>query len=144
MRTLRGEFASLPLPEPVAAWDGFTHIGWPASALMLQSSMSISTSLSVIMNAYTWSRAQEALSQAVGLDPDPFDDTLLEYQNPLTGGPTLLTIGTAIQTLRPGAKCKPHRRTIHFWRNRDSLARFCSLLLVRLVRSTSTNVGFRG
>jgi gentisate 1,2-dioxygenase len=55
------------------------------------------------MNAYTWSRAQEALSQAVGLDPDPFDDTLLEYQNPLTGGPALPTIGTAIQTLRPGA-----------------------------------------
>ena len=61
--------------------------------------------------AYTWSRAQEALSQAAGLDPDPFDDTLLEYQNPLTGGPALPTIGTAIQTLRPGAKCKPHRHT---------------------------------
>ena len=73
---------SLPLPEPVAGWDGFTYINWPASALMLQSSMSISTSLGVIMSAYTWSRAQEALSQVVGLDPDPFDDTLLEYQNP--------------------------------------------------------------
>jgi hypothetical protein len=55
------------------------------------------------MSAYTWSRAQEVLSQVVGLDPDPFDDTLLEYQNPLTGGPALPTIGTAIQTLRPGA-----------------------------------------
>jgi len=61
--------------------------------------------------AYTWSRAQEALSQAAGLDPDPYDDTLLEYQNPLTGGPALPTIGTAIQTLRPGAKCKAHRHT---------------------------------
>jgi len=61
--------------------------------------------------AYKWARAEDALSQAVGLDPDPFDDTLLEYQNPLTGGPALPTIGTAIQKLRPGAKCKLHRHT---------------------------------
>lgn len=61
--------------------------------------------------AYTWSRAEEALRQAAGLDPDPFDDTLLEYQNPLTGGPALPTIGTAIQVLRPGALCRPHRHT---------------------------------
>ena len=61
--------------------------------------------------AYAWGRAEEALRQAAGLDPDPFDDTLLEYQNPLTGGPALPTIGTAIQRLRPGAVCRPHRHT---------------------------------
>jgi gentisate 1,2-dioxygenase len=51
------------------------------------------------------------LRQAGGLDPDPFDGTLLEYQNPLTGGPALPTIGTAIQSLRPGVKGKSHRHT---------------------------------
>ena len=61
--------------------------------------------------AYTWARAEEALRQAGGLDPDPFDGTLLEYQNPLTGGPALPTIGTAIQSLRPGVKGKSHRHT---------------------------------
>ena len=61
--------------------------------------------------AYTWPKTEEALRQASGLDPDPYDDTLLEYQNPLTGGPALPTLGTAIQMLRPGSELKPHRHT---------------------------------
>jgi gentisate 1,2-dioxygenase len=60
---------------------------------------------------YSRPRAEEALRQAAGLDPDPFDDTELEYQNPATGGPALPTIGTALQRLRPGIKLKPHRHT---------------------------------
>jgi gentisate 1,2-dioxygenase len=61
--------------------------------------------------AYKWARALEALEQAVELDPDPFEDTLLEYQNPLTGASTLPTIGTAIQMIRPGFTTQPHRHT---------------------------------
>jgi gentisate 1,2-dioxygenase len=61
--------------------------------------------------AYTRDRAEEALQQAAGLEPDPFDDVILEYQNPLTGAPALPTIGTALQMLRPGARCKAHRHT---------------------------------
>jgi len=60
---------------------------------------------------YARARAEEALQQAAALDPDPFDDTALEYQNPLTGGPALPTIGTALQRLRPGIKLKAHRHT---------------------------------
>jgi gentisate 1,2-dioxygenase len=60
---------------------------------------------------YARARAEEALAQAAGLDPDPFDDTALEYQNPATGGPALPTIGTVLQRLRPGIKLKPHRHT---------------------------------
>jgi gentisate 1,2-dioxygenase len=60
---------------------------------------------------YERARAEEALHQAAGLDPDPFDDTALEYQNPTTGGPALPTIGTVLQRLRPGIKLKPHRHT---------------------------------
>jgi gentisate 1,2-dioxygenase len=61
--------------------------------------------------AYTSARAEEALRQAAGLEPDPYDDIALEYQNPLTGGPALPTLGTVLQMLRPGVTCKPHRHT---------------------------------
>jgi gentisate 1,2-dioxygenase len=60
---------------------------------------------------YARERAEEALRQAAHLDPDPFDDTALEYQNPLTGGPAMPTIGNVLQRLRPGIKLKPHRHT---------------------------------
>ena len=60
---------------------------------------------------YARARAEEALAQAAALEGDPFDDVLLEYQNPLTGGPALPTIGTALQLLRPGVECKAHRHT---------------------------------
>jgi gentisate 1,2-dioxygenase len=60
---------------------------------------------------YSKARAEDALQQAGGLDPDPFDDTALEYRNPVTGGHALPTIGTVLQRLRPGIKLKPHRHT---------------------------------
>jgi gentisate 1,2-dioxygenase len=60
---------------------------------------------------YTRARAEEALAQAAALEGDPFDDILLEYQNPMTGGPALPTIGTALQMLRPGAELQAHRQT---------------------------------
>jgi gentisate 1,2-dioxygenase len=69
------------------------------------------TGLASPILAYTRDRAEEALQQAAGLEPDPFDDVILEYQNPLTGAPALPTIGTALQMLRPGARCKAHRHT---------------------------------
>jgi gentisate 1,2-dioxygenase len=60
---------------------------------------------------YARARAEEALQHASKLDPDPYDDIALEYQNPATGGPALPTIGTMLQRLRPGIRLKPHRHT---------------------------------
>jgi gentisate 1,2-dioxygenase len=60
---------------------------------------------------YSAERAQEALHLASALPPDPYDDTALEYLNPLTGGPALPTIGTVLQSLRPGVHTKAHRHT---------------------------------
>jgi gentisate 1,2-dioxygenase len=51
-----------------------------------------------------------ALAAAEGSD-DPYDGVLLEYTNPLTGGPTLPTIGCWVQMLRPGETTRPHRHT---------------------------------
>jgi len=61
--------------------------------------------------AYSRERAEAALLAASALEPDPCVDTLLEYQNPLTGGPALPTIGTALQRLRPGFRGAPFRHT---------------------------------
>jgi gentisate 1,2-dioxygenase len=60
---------------------------------------------------YPAPRAQDALAAAAALPPDPHRDTHLEYQNPLTGGPALPTIGTRLQSLRPGGRCLPQRHT---------------------------------
>ncbi|WP_068879386.1 cupin domain-containing protein [Phenylobacterium sp. CCH12-B4] len=61
--------------------------------------------------AYAWDRAVQALEAASALEPDPYDDIILEYQNPLTGGSALPTIGTALQMLRPGVETQAHRHT---------------------------------
>lgn len=61
--------------------------------------------------AYGWDRAIAALEAAAALEPDPYDDIILEYQNPLTGGPALPTIGTALQMLRPAVETQAHRHT---------------------------------
>ncbi|WP_051481588.1 cupin domain-containing protein [Paraburkholderia nodosa] len=60
---------------------------------------------------YSAQRAHDALRLAGALPPDPYDDTALEYLNPLTGGPALPTIGTVLQSLRPGIHTKAHRHT---------------------------------
>ncbi|MDM0015174.1 cupin domain-containing protein [Variovorax sp. J22P168] len=55
--------------------------------------------------------AQAALQAAAGLPPDPFDDVVLEYRNPLTGGPAMRTMGMRLQTLRPGMRGRARRHT---------------------------------
>lgn len=42
---------------------------------------------------------------------DPFDGVVLDYTEPLTGGPTTATIGCRIQMLRPGEQTHSHRHT---------------------------------
>lgn len=60
---------------------------------------------------YKW-KDSERMLQTVGEQPgDPYDGILLQYVNPLTGGPTLPTLSCGIQMLRPGEKTKSHRHT---------------------------------
>lgn len=61
--------------------------------------------------AYGRDRAVAALESLSVLEPDPYDDVILEYQNPLTGGPAMPTIGTRLQMLRPGVETRAHRHT---------------------------------
>lgn len=61
---------------------------------------------------YKWRDAFRALQDIAGAGGnDPHDGVLLEYVHPLTGGPTMPTIGCSVQWLRPGETTKPHRHT---------------------------------
>ena len=59
---------------------------------------------------YPLARARATLEQLAAQHPgSPFDGVILEYTNPLTGGPTMPTIGCHIQMLRPGEHTRAHR-----------------------------------
>jgi gentisate 1,2-dioxygenase len=60
---------------------------------------------------YAWAETEKALKTLAEKPGDPYDAILLEYVNPLTGGPTLPTLSCAIQMLRPGEMTRSHRHT---------------------------------
>ena len=61
---------------------------------------------------YEWEPTYEALSAyAKVTDGSPFDGVIMDYINPLTGGPVMSTIGASMQMLRPGEHTKAHRHT---------------------------------
>ncbi|GAA4324004.1 cupin domain-containing protein [Pigmentiphaga soli] len=61
--------------------------------------------------AYPRAMSMAALEQAAGLEPDPFDDVILEYRNPADGGSTMPTLGQQLQMLRPGFRGRARRHT---------------------------------
>jgi gentisate 1,2-dioxygenase len=60
---------------------------------------------------YTWTDAYDMLMSLGKDDESPFDGTILEYVNPVTGGPSLPTMDSFLQRLRPGQKTQPHRHS---------------------------------
>lgn len=61
---------------------------------------------------YEWEPTYEALSNyARSTDGSPFDGVMMDYVNPHTGGPVMMTMGASMQMLRPGEKTKAHRHT---------------------------------
>ncbi|WP_432842474.1 cupin domain-containing protein [Dactylosporangium sp. CA-092794] len=52
-----------------------------------------------------------AIEELRGEQGDPYDDVIVEYRNPQTGGPALPTMSAFMQLLRPGAKTWAHRQT---------------------------------
>ena len=61
---------------------------------------------------YKWRDTLRVLHdmQAAG-QRDPCEGVLVEYTNPLTGGPTIPTISCRAQLLAPGEVTRPHRQT---------------------------------
>ena len=61
---------------------------------------------------YKWGDTLDALNAMAAADvSDAHDGILLDYTNPLTGGPTMPTIACRAQMLAPGAETRPHRHT---------------------------------
>ncbi|MGI4814206.1 MAG: cupin domain-containing protein [Janthinobacterium lividum] len=60
---------------------------------------------------YERARAEASLDLAQGLPADPYDDVVLEYQNPVNGGPAMTTLSMKLQKLRPGFKGRARRHT---------------------------------
>ena len=59
---------------------------------------------------YPFAQARAALEQlAAEPTASPFDGVIMEYTNPVTGGPTMPTIACFIQRLRPGEHTRAHR-----------------------------------
>ncbi|MBR8655012.1 cupin domain-containing protein [Achromobacter sp. Marseille-Q0513] len=64
---------------------------------------------------YEWEPTYEALRRYARVTAgSPYDGVLLEYVNPMTGGPVMPTIGASMQLLRPGEHTKAHRHTGSF------------------------------
>lgn len=60
---------------------------------------------------YAWRDVERTLRTFHDANGSPYDDILMRYVNPFTGGPTLHTMDAYIQQLRPGFEGKPHRQT---------------------------------
>ncbi len=61
---------------------------------------------------YKWRDTVKVLEDmAASGQTDPYDGVLLDYTNPLTGGPTMPTIGCRAQLLAPGEQTRSHRHT---------------------------------
>lgn len=64
---------------------------------------------------YEWAPTYEALLKYARVtDGSPYDGVLMEYVNPDTGGPVMMTLGAQMQMLRPGERTKAHRQTGSF------------------------------
>ncbi|WP_263144952.1 cupin domain-containing protein [Pseudomonas sp. RIT-PI-AD] len=61
--------------------------------------------------AYPRQQAETALELACGLPADPCDDVILEYRNPVEGGPAMKTLGMKLQKIRAGFRGQPRRHT---------------------------------
>jgi gentisate 1,2-dioxygenase len=58
--------------------------------------------------SYKWTRTAAALAALPDSSATPYDDLLLDYINPYTGGPVLPTMGCTAQVLRPGVHTQAH------------------------------------
>jgi gentisate 1,2-dioxygenase len=62
-------------------------------------------------HAFPFAEMQAALEARRDDPGDPYDDILIEYRHPETGGPVMPTMSAAMQLLRPGVRTAAHRHT---------------------------------
>jgi gentisate 1,2-dioxygenase len=60
---------------------------------------------------YRWETAYAELTSRSKGEADPFDDIIMEYVDPATGGAVVPAIGCYLQMLRPGVRTRAHKQT---------------------------------
>jgi gentisate 1,2-dioxygenase len=63
------------------------------------------------MSTYKWADTERALTNLAQVGSDPYDDVVMEYINPHTGGPVMKSFTCWMQMLRPGVHTQAHRHT---------------------------------
>jgi gentisate 1,2-dioxygenase len=61
---------------------------------------------------YAWKDAREAVASLSVNAESPFDGSILEYVNPVNGEPSLSTMASFLQKLKPGQKTETHRHSV--------------------------------
>jgi gentisate 1,2-dioxygenase len=60
---------------------------------------------------YAWTDARETVANLSANAESPFDGAIVEYVNPVHGGPSLPTMASFLQKLKPGQKTATHRHS---------------------------------
>lgn len=61
---------------------------------------------------YPWPETKRTLQGLAGMTQgSPHDGVIMEYTNPIDGGPVMPTMACFVQMLRPGERTQPHRHT---------------------------------
>jgi gentisate 1,2-dioxygenase len=96
---------SFPVDDSTATW---------ASAALRPAGESWSKRYSPLLK-YEWAPTYEALQRLAKVsDGSAYDGIHMDYVNPATGGPVMLTMGASMQLLRPGERTKAHREVGSF------------------------------
>lgn len=96
---------TFPVDDPTATW---------ASPALHPQNARWSKPYSPLLK-YEWAPTYEALQRYARVtDGSPYDGVLMNYVNPLTGGPVMQTLGASMQLLRPGERTQAHRHTGSF------------------------------
>ena len=94
--------------QPITKPDGYSRKRFGA----MRPDTSDIEDLALLPYTYKWAEAEATLQEmAEAGESSEYDGVILEYTNPVTGGPTMPTIGCWVQMLRPGEATRAHRHT---------------------------------
>ena len=112
MRSMHAAFFQ-PHPDGLQRIDDVPDQSWRAygSGLMRPPRTGPAPAAVNPLLVYPAQRTTEALESASGLPSDPHEDVVLEYQNPIDGGPAMTVLAMKRFKLRPGFQGRARRRT---------------------------------
>lgn len=95
--------------QPIIKRDGYCRQKYGALRPRMNEVINANTALPY---TYKWRDTLRVLNDiAAAGERDRHDGVMLEYVHPMTGGPTMPTIGCWVQLIPPGESTAPHRHT---------------------------------